>query len=325
MKTNNQTHSNIDILCIGDCVIDLFMRVENNYATSENGKICFLHGSKVLVNEIATYVGGNAYNASVGLAKLGVSTSIYSVIGVDEYTQRIEAELTAKKINTIFLQKAEHQPNNVHTVIAFQDERTIFAHHENRVYKLPEIQAENKPKIIYYTSLGYGFEHIQAELVEYLNQNKETMLIFNPGTIQLKSGVHGLANILRKTDILILNKEEAQDLVSTTENATIELHKDLQSLGPKLTVITDATEGSSAYDGRSLETTGIYDDNRQLKDKTGAGDAYAAGFVAGIFYKKSLKECLIWGMINSGNKVKETGATNGTCTKEQIEDLLTSL
>ncbi len=301
------------------------MRVEDNYATSENGKICFLHGSKVLVNEIATYVGGNAYNASLGLTKLGVSTSIYSVIGTDEYTKRIENSLKTNNVDTSYVQEERNQPNNVHTVIAFQDERTIFAHHENRHYKFPKIDQANAPKILYYTSLGYGFEQVQTELIEFLSQNKDIMLIFNPGTIQLKSGIKGLANILRKTDVLILNKEEAQDMVATTESELVELHKDLHSLGPKLTVITDSSAGSSAFDGHTLETAGIYDDSRQLKDKTGAGDAYAAGFVAGMHYKKSLKECLIWGMINSGNKVKETGATNGTCTKKQIEEIMTKL
>jgi sugar/nucleoside kinase (ribokinase family) len=60
-------------------------------------------------------------------------------------------------------------------------------------------------------------------------------------------------------------------------------------------------------------------------DKTGAGDAFSAGFLSAIFYGKKLKEALAWGVVNSGNEIKEIGSIKGLCTKEQIEKIVNEL
>jgi ribokinase len=96
-------------------------------------------------------------------------------------------------------------------------------------------------------------------------------------------------------------------------------------LGPKLTVITDSTNGANAFDGNEVIKMGIYTDTRPVVDKTGAGDAFASGFLAALFYKKSLKEALAWGVVNSGACIKEIGSIHGLLNKDEIEKIVKSL
>ena len=119
------------------------------------------------------------------------------------------------------------------------------------------------------------------------------------------------------TSILILNLEEAVRLIG--EKPLPKMHIDLQKLGPKLTVITDGKNGASGFDGENLVKVSAYTDGRDIKDKTGAGDAFSSGFISAIFHKKPLKEALGWGAINSFGEITKESAGTGLFTKEEME------
>jgi sugar/nucleoside kinase (ribokinase family) len=148
----------------------------------------------------------------------------------------------------------EH-PTDVHTIIVFNAERTIFSYHGKREYK---IRKWDKPRCLYYTSIGKGFEKFQNDLVGYLEANPDIMVACNPGTFQLKAGVESLKAFFKVTHILILNKEETENIIGIKTNNTEQYHKELQKLGPKLTVITDAENGATAYDDSELFTLRPY-------------------------------------------------------------------
>jgi ribokinase len=127
--------------------------------------------------------------------------------------------------------------------------------------------------------------------------------------------------MLEVTDVLFVNREEAEVLTGGKGNTIETLHNKLQCLGPKLTVITEGDKGSSASDGTVVEKMGIEKDTRPIIDKTGAGDAYASGFLAALFHKKSLHEAMRWGTVNSSSVIRVVGATNGTKSKQELEKL----
>lgn len=91
-----------------------------------------------------------------------------------------------------------------------------------------------------------------------------------------------------------------------------------------MSVITNGKKGSSVYSEENLEQLGVLDQELLVKDKTGAGDSHSAGFLAAIFYNKSMKEALMWGTINSAYCLTEVGAVNGILSKKEIEDKIPS-
>jgi len=312
----------MDLLTIGDVSIDLYMKIDEKevISTSEgdgSAKICFYHGSKIPVSHFETSIAGNSLNVGVGCTRLGLSSEIYTELGDDENGKRVVSELTSLGVDTKHCIVNKGTPTNVHTVVVYGGDRTIFSYHEKRVYK---IQKWDEPKWVYYTSLGYGFENFQEELIKYLAARPKIGVAFNPGTIQMKAGVEKLKNFIKISDILFVNTEEAKKLVG--DLTLTELHKQLHLLGPKLSVITDGKNGASASDGETVVEVNSYSDSRPVLDKTGAGDAFSSGFVSAIFYGKKLREALAWGVVNSGNSIKEIGAIKGLCTKEQIEKIV---
>lgn len=324
-ENNNNIQNEIDVLAIGDSSIDLFMKIPDNAGLSESEqgtdlpKICFYHGSKIMVESFKTSVAGNALHIATGTKLLGLNSAIYTEIGADSNADRIIKELNEIGVNTRYCIKNEGSETDLHTVIVFCGERTIFSYHGKRNYNLYNW---GKPKFIYYTSVGEGFEQLQEKLLDFLNKNPETALAFNPGTIHMKAGKDKFANILKRTAILFVNKEEAEKITDIYTNDLKVLHEKLQILGPKVTVITDGEKGASGYDGTNLVIQEKYSDERPLIDKTGAGDAFSSGFLSAIIYGKSLKEALKWGAVNSGCAIKAIGSTHSLLTYNELKKIV---
>ncbi|EKD99417.1 MAG: hypothetical protein ACD_22C00259G0010 [uncultured bacterium] len=307
----------LDILTIGDSCIDEYLRVEDGAAIEEGAEICFLHGTKVPVEEFSTSIAGNAVNVAVGTNLLGLKTAVYSEIGDDANAERITKELKKAGVNTSYIIKNKGTLTDVHPIVVYKKDRTIFIYHEKREHK---VQPWPNPRWLYYSSIGKDFEQFQQELVKYVKGNPSVGVAFNPGTYHIRAGLESIKNFLAVSHILFLNKEESIGLVG---NGTLEeLHKKLQELGPKLTVITDGSRGASAYDGDKLIQIPTFLEDKVVVDKTGAGDAFSSGFLAAIHYEKPLKQALIWGSINSSGVVREVGAIHGLRTKKEIEELV---
>ena len=312
----------MDLLTIGDVDIDFYMKIDEKEVVSsaESGgeaKICFYHGSKIPVSHFDTSIAGNSLNVGVGCTKLGLKTEIYTELGDDTNADKVISELGKLGVATTYCIKNKCTPTNVHTVIIYSGDRTIFSYHEKRVYK---IRNWEEPRWVYYTSLGYGFEDFQGELVKYLKTHNKVGVAFNPGTIQMRAGLEKLKDFIKITDILFLNTEEAKRLVG--DFALPELHKQLHLLGAKLSVITDGQRGASASDGDTVIEVNSYSDSRPVVDKTGAGDAFSSGFLSAIFYGKKMREALAWGVVNAGDQIKEIGALKGLCDKERLEKIV---
>jgi ribokinase len=309
-----------ELLAIGDSSIDEFLKLEDDGASELSGSICFIHGTKVPVETYETSIAGNALNVSVGTARLGVKTMLYTEIGDDQNSYRIINELKSLNVDTTFCVQNPNTPTDVHPVVIYKEDRTIFIYHGKRNYKILEWP---KPKWVYYSSIGKDFEKFQKELVEYVKANTDIGVIFNPGTYHLKQGVDPLREFLSEVDILFVNKEEAQKLVSCTEFS--ELHKNLQQLGPKLTVITNGSKGASGSDGTQQIDTPAFIEETPVMDKTGAGDAFSSGFISAIIQNRSLKEALLWGSMNSSGVIRKIGAIEGLRGKEEILNLINTI
>jgi sugar/nucleoside kinase (ribokinase family) len=312
----------LDLLTIGDCSIDLFMRIpqnDTNVLKDAQNNMCFIHGSKIMVDGFQTSISGNAVNVAMGSSLLGLNTSIYTETGDDAYSHRIQHELTAGGVDTQYVVKNNNTDTALHAVLVYAGERTIFSYHGKRQYTVKDWP---KSKFIYYTSIGEGFENFQAKLVEYIQQNPGVGLVFNPGTYQMAKGINALKNILQVTDILFVNKEEAIRLCQTTDKPVKDLLKNLHEFGVKMCVLTDGANGAHAYDGTTFFEQKVYTDKRPVVDMTGAGDAFSAAFMAAIIYGKSLQEALSWGVINSGSQIKVVGSVDGMLKKGELTKLL---
>jgi sugar/nucleoside kinase (ribokinase family) len=135
-------------------------------------------------------------------------------------------------------------------------------------------------------------------------------IMFNPGNLELKH-TRKLIGLLSDVDVLLVNKSEAQKIVEG--KLLTELISKINNYVP-IAIITDGNQGSIATDGKEIYRIGLYEDV-PVKDSTGAGDAFGAGFLASLSDGRSFKDSLIYASANSTSVIQHIGSKDGIITK----------
>jgi len=311
-----------DVVSIGDSTMDMFLKLDSvaTRLCKRDTRNCYLllsYADKIEADSQEYATGGNSSNLAIGSSRLGLKAAFYTVLGHDEIGDLVEHSLSNEGVSTEYLRR-ENDRTNFHVVLNHEAERTIIVFHHKRVYRLPKL----KPSAwIYYSSMGEGFERIQPALVRHVNKNK-IKLGFNPGTIQIKAGFKMLEPVLKVTEVLIVNTEEAERLLGVKHDGHDfkRLLKLLVEAGPKQAVITDGPNGSYAYDGKNFVKIGIYD--VPVVERTGAGDSTSTGIIAALVHGKTMKEALRWGVFNSASVIQDIGPQKGLLTRAQMQAFL---
>jgi len=315
-----------DLIAIGDATIDNFVQIHDAEIKCNLNKteclLCVEYGDKIAVDKLTSLVAGNAANNAVGGSRLKLKTAIYVNVGSDPSGKQITEKLKAEGVSTRYIVVNEGMESNLSTVLNFQGERTIFVYHQEWKYSLPELDASHW---VYFTSLAPSFtqSYLLNELALYL-QRTGSKLLYNPGTYQIKAGVKKNPRLLSLTELFIVNKEEAKRILfhKDTEDVPIKkLLKGISDLGPRMVIITDGKQGSYGFEGEKYYHLGIFP--AKLVEMTGAGDAYATGCLAGLFYGKDLAEAMRWGAANGASVVEQIGPQAGLLTYHQMQEKLT--
>ncbi len=307
-----------DIITIGDTTVDVFLTINESAALDcrldqERCELILGYATKIPVSSMTQIVGGgNAANHAVGASRLGFKTAIYTHVGVDKNGRSIVSMFREARVGTRYVVYDRQKKTNYSTVLEYRDDRTILVFHEERAYALPSLP---KTPWIYFSSISGKHEAFHKELVRHVKKHS-IRLGFNPGTLQLKLGLKGLKPILQMTEVLFVNKEEAERLLGH-EGKPKELLLGIAHHGPRIVVITDGQNGSYCFDGKDSYYLGIHD--VPVVERTGCGDAYASGFVAARASGKSVQEAMRWGSFNAAGVIQKIGPHEGLLSKSRME------
>jgi ribokinase len=320
--------SQVEVLSVGDVVSDAFIKLLDDKAWSYVDE----NGTKVLAMEYATKVPfdhavivegvGNAANAAVSLTRLGLKCGFVTNVGEDKYGRGIIAALHTNKVDTRWVTVNPGKLSNYHYVLWYKEERTILIKHEEYEYMWPNLRKKEAPKWIYFSSIAENSLEFHDDMADWLEENPEVKLAFQPGTYQMKFGAERLKKLYQNTDILVLNKEEAAKVGGGKKDDVHDLFNKLHELGPEIVCITDGPNGAYASDGSKRWFMPIYPDPAPPYERTGAGDAFASTFTAALMKGKSVEEALSWGPINSMNVVQHVGAQEGLLNEKDLVELL---
>jgi len=318
-----------DVLVVGDALIDMFLSIsaadEHCHVNEAKYEICFTRGAKIPIDDCKFLLGGNACNVSVGLSRLGIKAGIGAEIGDDEFSKKIVSGLQKENVSLEFLKQVPGEEASFAIDLTFMNDRTILSRHKKRSH---EISIENAQCAwVYLTSLGEEWEPLYKRVTEFV-QNNNIKLAFNPGSRQLKEGLDSFRSILPNTTILFINKEEAEDMVYGKDQGLSDEQKKpeillqkIRELGPKEVSMTDGEKGSYFMDENGkMFFQGIIP--AKFVQKTGVGDAYASGFVAGIVNGKTVQQAMLSGAINSSSVTEHIVAQTGLLRKEEMEKRL---
>lgn len=300
-----------DIVSIGDCTMDMFLGLNTvgSRVCTKDTEQCYLqlsYADKIEADFQEFATGGNSANLAIGSARLGLKVAFYTELGKDEIGDIVLHAVQREGVAQDYVRRQKY-PTNFHVVLNHEAERTIIIYHNKRDYKLPKLKPSSW---MYYSSMGEGFEAIQPAMVKHIKQHK-IKLGFNPGTIQIKAGVKVLGPVLKVTEVLIVNKEEAHRLLGAKHDGIDykALMISLTHLGPKQVIVTDGPNGAYAFDGKQHWYMPIFD--VPVVERTGAGDSFSTGSIAAMAYGEPMHEALRWGTFNSASVIQEVGPQKG--------------
>lgn len=320
--------SQLEVLCIGDVVTDAFIKLFDDRAkVVEEGDEKWLSmpfGTKVPFDhaEVIEAVG-NAANAAVSFARLGIKSGLVSNVGNDQFGRDIINSLHSKKVDTRFVHINPGKISNYHYVLWYKEERTILIKHEEYDYHWPRFRSTDIPKWIYFSSISKNaLDSYHDKVSDWLNDNPDVKLAFQPGTFQLEAGAERLKELYSRTEVLVLNREEAVQVSHGDYDDIHGLFNKLHELGPKIICITDGPAGAYASDGEHRYKMPPYPDPAPPFERTGAGDSFASTFVGALVRGSSIEGALQWAPINSMNVVQHTGAQEGLLDEHQLAEFL---
>ncbi len=310
----------LDIISVGDATLDNFVKLQDANVMcnleKESCMLCLSYADKIPITRLDQKVAGNALNNAVGSARLGMKTGFYGIVGDDDTGKKIKDRIVHEGIDTKYLTVQKGSNSNYSVVLTYGGERTILVYHHPRQYKLPNLDGV---KWVYYTSLYVkGANKLTLDLVKFVKKHK-VFLAFNPGTYQIREGLRKLRRIFDATNVVFVNKEEAQAI--TGDHLKIpQLLKKMKSYVPGRVVITDGGNGSYTYDGEKAYFLPIF----PVKpiEKTGAGDAFATGFVAGLYHQQPAREAMRWGAANASSVILKIGPQDGLLRLSEMDKML---
>lgn len=317
-----------DFVAIGDIVTDAFIELSKDDADVsidlDTGRKT-LHmpfGSKLPYKDVSVIAAvGNSPNAAVAAHRLGLSAALVTNVGHDRNGKDCLDALRQEGIHTDYVRVHEDKISNYHYVLRYGAERTILIKHEQFPYTLPDFR--EPPRYIYFSSIGEHGVDYHFQIAEYVKQHPETKLVFQPGSFQIRLGAEKLKPLYEVTEIFFCNKEEAQEILNTTEQDMPTLIRQFKELGPKMPVITDGPNGAYVVDEDDVAWhMPMYPDPKEPVDRTGAGDSFSATFTTAIALGMTPAQALAWGPINSMSVVQYIGAQAGLLTRAQLEEYL---
>jgi len=300
-----------DVITIGTATQDIFYPI-----TDDNFK--FEKGAKAEVGAPFSSVGGGAVNAAVTFARQGFKTAALFRVGNDGAGEGIIREVEKEGI-AAWAHKDMHEATGQSAILLYPNgERTVLAHRgaaDNLLIKevpFPKLKA----KWVYIAP-----SHIDALVMEQIIDHcyaQGVLVAFNPSAAYCADNGKLLRPLVSKIKVLLTNREEAGMITGIVPAKEKEIFKRLDELVDGICVMTDGPHGVLVSDGKRIYRAGIFADTN-LVSRTGAGDAFGSGFVAGLIRKEDIPHAIRLASANATAVTEHVGAHVGALTRVQFE------
>jgi len=307
----------MQVLGIGNAIVDVICKVEENFITQNNltkstMKLFFDENEfKDLLKNLKiekTVSGGSIANSIVGLSQLGDKVGFIGKISDDEFGGKYEEGLKKENVEYFYSKKKEELPTGTCLILVTPDSERTMCTFLGTAGKINENDVDSavikKSEIIFLE--GYLWDEGEAKKAfdkAINNANKVAMSLSDQFCVDRHKS-HFLNLVKNKLDITFANEQEITSLIEAKNfDEVISFSKQLN----KLVVITRGEKGAVAIKGEEIAESGIQK-NLKIVDLTGAGDLFAAGFLHGHVNKFSMEECLQKGTQMSSRVIQQIGA-----------------
>src|SRR3989338_5506212 len=170
---------------------------------------------------------------------------------------------------------------------------------------------------LYLAPLGGAAPEVFADVIKKARAKKMAVAV-NPSAKALKKGLAWFSRAMKGAAVLILNEEEASYLTDLPYGADEKIFKKLDRAIGGIIVMTKGPKGVVVSDGKRIYSAGVFKE-KEVVDRTGAGDAFGSGFVAGLIHRQKGKAFRLE-RVTSGDVhyAIRLGSANGTSVVEHI-------
>src|SRR5690554_775164 len=321
------------VICLGNALVDIITQLETDNTLNElnlpKGSMQLvdkdMHNSiKTITSKLETkkQTGGSAANTANGLANLGIKSGYIGMVGKDEFGEFYINDMIQNSIEPRFF-RSHTTPTGCALALISKDGERTFATYLGAAIEMNE--GLLSPDIF----KGYDYFHIEGYLIS--NQPLVAKAISIAKSLGIKTSIDlasynvveenlcFLKEVCKDVDIIFANEEEAKSFT----NSEAEKALDIISEYAEISVVKIGKKGSLIKSNN--EKYIIKEVERKLVDTTGAGDMYAAGFLAGLCNNYSLEKCGKMGSILAGNVIEVYGAKMDENRWERIKEEISNI
>ena len=304
------------VLGIGNAIVDLICKVDDKYLLDNK----LIKSTMKLVDEIEfknllstlkienSISGGSVANSIVGLSQLGNKVGFIGKVNNDDLGEKYEKGLKKENVHYLYKKKKEQISTGSCLILITPDsERTMCTFLGTAAQindqDINENDIQNSELIFLEGYLWDEGEPKKAFDKAIKSSGKIAMSLSDLFCVE-RHKVHFLELVKNKLDIVFANEQEISSLINAKS------FKDVISFSQNLNkniVITRGEKGAvSIYDNKIVECEAKKD--LKIKDLTGAGDLFAAGYLHGYINNLSIEDCLKKGTELSSQIIQKIGA-----------------
>ena len=308
---------NMKILGIGNAIVDVICKVDENFINQNNlkkGTMKLIFDDKEFQSLLSnlkiekTISGGSVANSIVGLSQLGNKVGFIGKVSDDELGGKYEEGLKSENVKYFYSKKKEDLPTGTCLILVTPDSERTMCTFLGTAGKINEndIDVDNilKSEMIFLEGYLWDEGDPKKAFEKAINSaNKVAMSLSDQFCVDRHKS-HFLDLVKNKLDITFANEQEMISLIDAKNfNDVVDFGKGLK----KLLVITRGEKGAISILGDKITENGV-EKNLNIKDLTGAGDLFAAGYLHGYLNKLTTSECLDKGREMSSKVIQQIGA-----------------
>jgi sugar/nucleoside kinase (ribokinase family) len=279
-------------------------------------------GKEILASDFQLSLGSASAIFACGAAKLGHEVTFVSTVGRDEFGDFCLRELLRNGISTRFVRRDKNLRTGVTVSLSTMADRALVTYpgaiaavgpHLLKKSLLAKHQHLHMTSYFLQTGLRGSFAKIFSEA-----KKQGLTTSFDPNSDPSQTWeAEGLNDVLAHTDVLLVNKVEAQKL--TRRRDTKSAFRVLSELVP-CAVIKLGDKGAVAMEKGALTSAPAFE--VPVKDTTGAGDSFAAGFVSSYISGSKLDDCLRTANACGALSTLKAGGTESQPNRKELKRFL---
>ena len=305
------------ILGIGNAIIDVICKVEESFLTKNNltkGTMKLIFDNKEFKNILAnlkiekTVSGGSVANSIVGLSQLRNEVGFIGKISDDNFGKKYEEGLKEENVKYFYKKQKENLPTGTCLILITPDSERTMCTFLGIAGKINENDVDEhivkKSELTFLE--GYLWDEGEPKKAfekAIKNSNKVAMSLSDLFCVE-RHKQNFLDLVKEKLDLTFANESEIMALINTKNfNDVITFAKEIK----KHIIVTRGEKGAiSIFKDEIIEINA--NKNLLIKDLTGAGDLFAAGFLNGFINNLSTEQCLEQGTKLSSKVIQQIGA-----------------